>query len=299
MELAYSDHDDEDSLKPSNLMEKTYDGLLEEIVDDVFSDLCFSVHRGIKLGYYPIHEYVVRNRKFEVYDASRDGHDMGSDILGNFKGSQKVVPCPCCKIGICSSRFAPHLYCCMGYGRAKRNASKRFKDMYESDHDDDENGSDSSSRKKKKGKSTRKRVRKGQRGDNSSGALTSNEANFTEMTTDDIRECLSQMCGVISERTGRFCRNTLNCSMHDGEQRREVRDLLLGSTVEPQLPDDVQIDVDTVDEDNVAPLWYSNRRAPKRNGSQTDTDTGPTSSRAGTSYRQEDMPSTSGNYSYF
>ncbi|GFS50607.1 SCA7 domain-containing protein [Trichonephila inaurata madagascariensis] len=165
MEPVYSDHDDEDSVKSSNLMEKAFDGLLEEIANDVFSDLCFDIHRGVKFGYYPVNEYVVREGRFQVYDPARDGFDVGSDILANFKGSQAVVPCPVCKIGICSSRFAPHLYCCMGYGRKKRNASKRFKDMFESDHDDDENGSDFSSRKRKKGKNTRKRVRRGQRGD--------------------------------------------------------------------------------------------------------------------------------------
>ncbi|GFQ84980.1 SCA7 domain-containing protein [Trichonephila clavata] len=233
-----------------------------------------------------------------VYDPARDGLDVESDMLGNFKGSQAVVPCPVCKIGICSSRFAPHLYCCMGYGRKKRNASKRFKDMFESDHDDDENGSDCSSRKRKKGKSTRKRVRKGQRGDYFSGSLTSSEANFREMTTDGIRECLSQMCGVISERTGRFCRNTLNCSMHDVGQRREVRDLFLGSAVEPPLADDVQIDVDTVDEDGIVPLWYTNQRAPRRNSSNAETDASPNTSRRIGS-RQEDFPSTSGHGSYY
>ncbi|PRD21232.1 UNVERIFIED_CONTAM: hypothetical protein NCL1_52420 [Trichonephila clavipes] len=159
-----------------------------------------------------------------------------------------------------------------------------------------------------------------------SGGLTSSEANFREMTTDGIRECLSQdvctirigivihkhklctyfttkqmymlfqngipidfayhgsslnmqMCGVISERTGRFCRNTLNCSMHDVGQRREVRDLFLGSAVEPPLADDVQIDVDTVDEDSIVPLWYTNQRAPRRNSSHAETDAGPNSSR--------------------
>ncbi|GFU08138.1 SCA7 domain-containing protein [Nephila pilipes] len=182
MEQACSDRREKDSLQPSSLMEKTYDGLLEEIVFDVFSDICFSVHREVKLGYYPMHEYVIRDKKFEIYDASRDGHGIGSDILGNFKGSQKVISCPCCKIGICTSRFAPHLLDCMGRGRAKRNSSNRFTDMYESDHDD-ENVPDCEIRKKKKGKNKGKRVRRVHCGDHYSGVLPSNEANFTETAT--------------------------------------------------------------------------------------------------------------------
>ncbi|GFY76144.1 SCA7 domain-containing protein [Trichonephila inaurata madagascariensis] len=149
-----------------------------------------------------------------------------------------------------------------------------------------------------KGKNTRKRVRRGQRGDYFSGVSTSGGANFREMTADGIRQCLSQMCGVISERTGRFCRNTLNCSMHDVVQRREVRDLFLGSAVEPPLADDVQIDVDTVDEGSIVPLWYTNQRAPRRNSSHAETHAGPNSSRSIGS-RQEDFPSTSGHGSYY
>ncbi|GFY77944.1 SCA7 domain-containing protein [Trichonephila inaurata madagascariensis] len=120
----------------------------------------------------------------------------------------------------------------------------------------------------KKGKNTRKRVRRGQRGDYFSGVSTSGGANFREMTADGIRQCLSQMCG---------------CS----------GDLFLGSAVEPPLADDVQIDVDTVDEDSIVPLWYTNQRAPRRNSSHAETHAGPNSSRSIGS-RQEDFPSTSG-----
>ncbi|CAL1262803.1 unnamed protein product [Larinioides sclopetarius] len=257
---------------PNSTMELAFQTILNEIIEDVISDLCFKVHRGVKLGYFPLHEYILKDNEFEIYNASQENgsrvyHSKGSDIFGHFKGSQTLLCCPRCQKKLCSSRFAPHLYNCMGFGRrlyGKRSTTKRpTLDMYESDHDEDENSSDcnSSSRKRRKGKNTRRKV-KGKNSD--SFVSSSSEANYTEMTQENIRDCLSQMCGVISERTGRFCRNTLKCSMHVDDQRREVRDLLLGSSVD-QIADDIHIDVDTVDEDSPVQMWYSNRKTSKKN----------------------------------
>jgi SAGA-associated factor 11 len=47
---------------------------------------------------------------------------------------------------------------------------------------------------------------------------------------------LQQICGVISERTGRLCTRTVKCPQHSEEDRQELRRLLLDSS------DPVEID---------------------------------------------------------
>ncbi|KAF8763407.1 Ataxin-7-like protein 3 like protein [Argiope bruennichi] len=124
------------------------------------------------------------------------------------------------------------------------------------------------------------------------------EANYSEMTIETIRDCLSQMCGVISERTGRFCRNTLKCSMHVDDQRREVRDMLLGSSSTDQPADDIHIDVDTVDESSHAQLWYTNRKTSKKNTMVVES-SACASAASTSSNKQEDYSSSLSKYASY
>ncbi|XP_055934923.1 ataxin-7-like protein 3 isoform X2 [Argiope bruennichi] len=295
--------DFENVLNPSNGVEPAFVKILHELIDDVLADFCFNVHRSMKLGYFPMQEYVLKDKDFELYKPSQENdsqafNNSGCDIFGHYKGSTTNLCCPCCDKKLCSSRYAPHLYQCMGFGRrvqGKRKTTKRVDlDMFQSDHDDDYNSSDcnSSSRKRRRGKNTRRKVK----GKNSDTFVPSAaEANYSEMTIETIRDCLSQMCGVISERTGRFCRNTLKCSMHVDDQRREVRDMLLGSSTD-QPADDIHIDVDTVDESSHAQLWYTNRKTSKKNTMVVESSASAAST---SSNKQEDYSSSLSKYASY
>jgi len=79
---------------------------------------------------------------------------------------------------------------------------------------------------------------------------------------------LTQTCGAISEHTGKMCTRTGRCVQHSDEQRRAVRDLVLGDIDDMPLPasmrpdgvnsldqDDIHIDVDGYEDmDGATPL---------------------------------------------
>ncbi|XP_065052774.1 ataxin-7-like protein 3 [Rhopilema esculentum] len=77
------------------------------------------------------------------------------------------------------------------------------------------------------------------------------------LSQDEKIALLMQTCGAISEHTGKMCTRTGRCAQHSDEQRRAVRDLVLGDVDDIPLPpsmrpeganpldqDDIHIDVD-------------------------------------------------------
>jgi len=78
---------------------------------------------------------------------------------------------------------------------------------------------------------------------------------------------LTQTCGAISEHTGKMCTRTGRCVQHSDEQRRSVRELLLGDfedvpwppSMRPEGPgileqDDIHVDVDGYEDIEGGPL---------------------------------------------
>ncbi|GIZ02045.1 SCA7 domain-containing protein [Caerostris extrusa] len=219
MEAAEENYDDITNL--------AFKELTLEIMEDAVADFCNSVHRALSYGYFPLEETFVRGGVFEVYNIENYNNECaaylpGSDIHGNFKGGAECTNlCPVCQVRVSSSRFAPHLSNCMGFGRPRRNTIKRTTiDAEDSDSEDVDEGDNYNSKKKKKEKATR---RKGRGRGNDTPQVS--EANLANMSPEKLKEYLSQVfqnCGVIG-RSGRFCRNSLKCSMHDDHHRREVR----------------------------------------------------------------------------
>ncbi|KAG8233777.1 hypothetical protein J437_LFUL003848 [Ladona fulva] len=64
-------------------------------------------------------------------------------------------------------------------------------------------------------------------GATSDGALPS-KGFFETMSDEDKRSLLTQICGVVSEHTGKLCLRSMRCPLHSEEQRRAVRVNLLG-----------------------------------------------------------------------
>lgn len=61
---------------------------------------------------------------------------------------------------------------------------------------------------------------------------------------------LTQTCGAISEHTGKMCTRTGRCVQHSDEQRRSVRDLLLGDN-EDAWPQSMRPEGSSLDQDDI------------------------------------------------
>ncbi|KAL3836264.1 hypothetical protein ACJMK2_021702 [Sinanodonta woodiana] len=66
------------------------------------------------------------------------------------------------------------------------------------------------------------------------------------MSIEERKSLLMATCGVISGHTKKMCTKSLRCPQHTDEQRRQVRQFLLGTSGITE--DDDQIDIDTYDD---------------------------------------------------
>ncbi|KAL4228694.1 Ataxin-7-like protein 3 [Mactra antiquata] len=206
----------------------------------------------------------------------------GVDVFGNLPAKKQLeCICPNCQRNLAASRFAPHLEKCMGMGRnssriASRRSQKVLKDRLGPDslkHDsgeseDDYNDADWSLYPDKKLKRLRKEKRsnsprrhKNSRLKNGS-SLTDSSLHITDvpfkheradtpdsiggyeyMTLEEKKTLLMSTCGVISGHTKKMCTRSHKCPQHTDEQRRQVRQFLLGTGIHGD--DDDNVDIDT------------------------------------------------------
>ncbi|CAB3362471.1 Hypothetical predicted protein [Cloeon dipterum] len=188
------------------------------------------------------------------------------------KNKQHECICPSCNRTLAASRFAPHLEKCMGMGRnSSRIASRRIANSSKegngngniasgtgvSDDDDDADWTFGGSEKKRKRKDKHSTKKKNSRVKNggaaastavSDSAYNSLEGNissgeqaapvvngaptFESFGAAEKKTLLLQICGVVSEHTGKLCTRTLRCPQHSEEQRRNIRLALLGQNYE-------------------------------------------------------------------
>ncbi|XP_014207751.1 ataxin-7-like protein 3 [Copidosoma floridanum] len=74
---------------------------------------------------------------------------------------------------------------------------------------------------------------------------SSSPSNYENMTLEEKRVLLQQICGVVSGHTKKLCTRSMRCPQHSDEQRREMRASLEASVVQQ---DGVHIDIDTYEE---------------------------------------------------
>lgn len=248
-------------------MEHLSEDVLEEITDEVILGLCFEVHRAVKLNILFLDEPKEDEKKYEIVD------EMGLDVFGQAPMKKQFeCVCPNCQRNLAASRFAPHLEKCMGMGRnSSRLANKRIANSgkVESDVDDYDNDSDwnySSERKstkRKRDKNSPRRTTKIRGKNGESAASTSSDGSnvlpsYEVMTFEERKAVLMQMCGVVSEHTKKMCTRSHRCPQHTDEQRRYVRHSLLGRSGLADASDEVQVDVDTVEDDGQTQrIWDS------------------------------------------
>lgn len=235
------------------------ESIVHQLIDEEALGVAFEMHRAIKLGYYEL--VYPDDSSYEKHDVI----DMkGYDIFGNTPQSlQKNVDCQCpnCDRTLGATKFAPHLEKCMGMGRNSSRIANRKNNHTPVESDQEGAGIRSEEEdewvypERRASKKTRKeklpsssphrgsttRPGPGRPPKNhppSSAAPTStlslkpslqqhNVASFTTLPSDYKHELLRQICGVVSERTGRLCTRSVNCPQHTEDQRQSLRRKLL------------------------------------------------------------------------
>lgn len=233
-------------METSNVAEQVYKQLLEEI----FTEIVFQVE---------IEKHFEQSLQPELKKYVREEKPMNHlDIFnnGNSKEANECV-CPNCGRTLGALRFAPHLEKCVGMGRSSsRIASRRIlassnsgKDGKYSDESGDGNGGSQSQNniewvppkatrridgRRKRDRNAKHKNNKKKSDDLISGNADENaDCNYNNMDQEQRQNILANMCGVVSEHTGRLCTRSVRCPKHSDEQRNSVRMAFLPSTVLP------------------------------------------------------------------
>lgn len=238
--------------------------IYDDLLDEVLMGFVFDVHRTTKTGSSDVEEGIPDDESYAIVDSP------GLDVFGQHpvKKSQECN-CPNCDRGVAACRFATHLEKCMGMGRnSSRIASRRIannsKDLSNfggviSDDDDDVDWSlNNDKRKRRKDRNGMKRTKQqknNQRnGENMNEHVhSSNEnspSNYENMSLEDKRILLTQICGVISEHTKKLCTRSMRCPQHTEDQRKEMRANLESGSNAQTGQDNLHVDVDTYEEND-------------------------------------------------
>ncbi|KAK9306049.1 hypothetical protein QLX08_003113 [Tetragonisca angustula] len=232
--------------------------IYDDLLDEVLMGFVFDVHRTTKTGSSDVEEGIPDDESYAIVDSP--GLDVfGHDAIKKFQDCN----CPNCDRGVSAFRFATHLEKCMGMGRnSSRVASRRIannsKDLGNfSDNDNDVDWSlNNGRRKRRKDRNGMKRTK--QQKNNQRNGETVNEhihssnenspSNYENMSLEDKRILLTQICGVISEHTKKLCTRSMRCPQHTEDQRKEMRaNLESGNNIQPNQ-DNLHVDVDTYEE---------------------------------------------------
>lgn len=256
-------------------LEEDIEVVMYDIIDEVTLGLIFDVHRSCKLGTLFLGDTDPKSQKeHEIVDRP------GVDVFGNVPAKKQLeCTCPNCQRNLAASRFAPHLEKCMGMGRnssriASRRSQKALKENEarlgadllkrdSGDSEDDYNDVDWTlypdkrlKRLRKEKRSNSPRRNKNARHKNGIGDglvdikverersdTPDSLAGYDYMTLEEKKTLLMTTCGVISGHTKKMCTRSHKCPQHTDEQRRHVRQYLIGSSL--GLDDDDQVDIDT------------------------------------------------------
>jgi len=221
-----------------------------ELVDEICFELCFEMHKNLKLGYLCLNCDSIYSDVI-----SRTGFDIFGQTVNDIQSNSESFECVNCKRLVVAARYAPHLEKCMGLGRnSSRIANKRLavtveklKDangetLDESDPEDKDYNPLDPKRKEKQPK-----VVKGKKGrppkykeidfiidseNNPEKMVIPHVDPLKEASINKIKELLQSTCGVISSTTKKMCTKTLNCPQHTDDMREHIRLQLLGEYVD-------------------------------------------------------------------
>lgn len=230
--------------------------ICESLLDELKMGFIFEFHHGLKTGLTDLIE-----GEMEADDNFLVVNSNDCDVFG-FSVVKKTLDtncsCPNCDRPVSAARFAPHLEKCMGMGRnSSRIASRRIASnsreptSYAGLLSDDEDDADwsgaafSGEKKKRRMKSSNRRPTKMHNGNNRTNGATTTVTETTtnhegintydNMSANDKKNLLTQICGVVSEHTKKLCTRSTRCPQHTEEQRRALRN----SVLEPSTPENM------------------------------------------------------------
>ncbi|GBM02366.1 hypothetical protein AVEN_138472-2 [Araneus ventricosus] len=213
-----------DSMK---VMEIAFQNILNEIIEHAIEGICFEAHRAVKLGYFPVNEYILKEHKFACVMSDSDEESSGpGDIFGNDQKKINLLSeCPCCNQQKATNSLMRHIKKCRPRTKDSSKWNNDKRENYENNAEDEYN---SDGKKifdaKKQAKSA---------------------PNYDTMTPEQKQDFLYKHCGVVSKRTRKPCSNSLICNKHSKEDKDEVRRLIFESLADHLVDDN--IDIDTVD----------------------------------------------------
>ncbi|XP_059047728.1 SAGA-associated factor 11 homolog isoform X2 [Achroia grisella] len=227
-------------------VEEATNFIYDSIFEDVTVGIMFEFHHGLKTGLTDL----IEGEK-EEDDGYKIVNSSDCDVFG-FPIMKKTPDCNCscpnCERPVSATRFAPHLEKCMGMGRnSSRIASRRIASNSReptsyagllSDDDDDADWAGSSlpsERRKRriKNNNNRKPNKLHKNNGNQNSDSHDGSATYETMTTNEKKNLLLQICGVVSEHTKKLCTRSTRCPQHTEEQRRALRNTIL----EPSTPE--------------------------------------------------------------
>jgi len=217
----------------TNLIEGAYNAILEELIDNAVLELCFEVHREVKLTFPIPTTFTIPYQLIQTNGKNR-------------KQTESITCYTCGAIKGPINFTKLHLSDCMGDPtnadanlRKARSKLYNFKE-WESDEEDDTDPMKKERNKKRvKGKSR-------SLGNPLSKAPQNSGRSYLDMSNDEIKAFFNQKCGVVTKRSKKLCSNSHKCSIHSEIERSSVRrDLLRDES------DNGQIDVDTVEKSDI------------------------------------------------
>ncbi|CAL1262802.1 unnamed protein product [Larinioides sclopetarius] len=209
----------------TKVMELAFQNILNEIIEHVIEGVCFEAHRALKLGYFSVNEYIIKEHKLEIYSGEeRPSPKPGVALFDNKKNNEQFSTCPYCNQLKAASNFIRHKNSCRSRTRVPvwiiLVKQKIMRTMFR--------------------RKTTVMVKKGNDKKRAKSA-----PNYDTMTPEQKHDFLLTHCGVVSKHTRKPCCNSLICSKHSKEDKEKVRGFNFVG-----LPDhlvDCNIDLDTVD----------------------------------------------------
>ncbi|XP_045120066.1 ataxin-7-like protein 3 isoform X2 [Portunus trituberculatus] len=274
----------------------------QELLDDAILNVVFEVHQSVKTGLLVL-EMGSLEEDTKFLQVSAEGLDVFGQAP--VKKQQECVCPSCSRNLAASRFAPHLEKCMGMGRNSSRIASRRIQNSTKensgggpvggggaaaSDDDEDEDWL-LDRKRKKRDKNSPRRSKNAKAGDgvSSSGSNSNNNSNSSSVestlasgSAEEKRAMFKQICGVISEHTRKMCTRSLRCPQHSSEQRQAVRDQVLSGadpTTTTRAADsttlttrglgadgeDIQVDIDGLDEGQLATSWdndHSNTTSP-------------------------------------
>ncbi|KAF8763590.1 hypothetical protein HNY73_021761 [Argiope bruennichi] len=93
-------------------MQRAYESVLDEIMDFMIEGVCFESHRALKLGYYPIHDYMVNERRLERYRSMVMPEEERDIFFNDLNNEIPMSICPFCYQRKAAHTLVRHMNLC-------------------------------------------------------------------------------------------------------------------------------------------------------------------------------------------